>query len=239
MSLVLLPGLDGTGELFDPLVANLPKWINPIVVPYPKNKPYGYSELKPIVIKKLPENSDFVIMGESFSGPLAVMTASDNPKGLQGIVLCASFINKPFRFVPSWLSIFSVSPVYQLWPAVIRLRSILGRESYQQIAVKALDAIKSVGPDVIAARVKAILEVNVEEELGRCDVPILYMAGGKDHLIKKHNIDSIKKIKSDVKVSEIDTQHLILQLEPKIAAAEIEKFLNRLGKRTRSHLKGI
>jgi surfactin synthase thioesterase subunit len=92
---------------------------------------------------------------------------------------------------------------------------------------------------VIATRVKAILKVNVEEELGRCDVPILYMAGGKDHLIKKHNIDSIKKIKSDVKVSEIDTQHLILQLEPKIAAAEIEKFLNRLGKRNRSHLKGI
>ena len=228
MSLVLLPGLDGTGELFDPLVANLPKWINPIIVPYPKDKSYGYSELKPIVIRKLPENSDFVVLGESLSGPLAVMTAGDHPKGLQGIILCASFINKPFRFVPSWLSIFSVSPVYQLWPAAIRMRSILGRENYQQLAVKALDAIKSVGPDVIAARVKAILKVNVAEELGRCDVPILYMAGVKDHLIKKHNIDSIKKIKRDVKVSEIDTQHLILQIEPKIAAEEIEKFLKSI-----------
>jgi pimeloyl-ACP methyl ester carboxylesterase len=228
ISLVLLPGLDGTGELFDPLIAHLPNWINPIVVPYPKDKPYGYSELKPIVNGKLPENSDFVIIGESFSGPLAVMTASDHPKGLQGIILCASFIIKPFRFVPSWLSIFSFSAVYQLWPVAIRLRTIVGRENYRQLAVKALDAIKSVGPDVIAARVKAILKVNVEEELGRCDVPILYMAGGKDHLIKKHNIDSIKKIKPDIKVSEIGTQHLILQLEPKIAAEEIEKFLKSI-----------
>ena len=92
----------------------------------------------------------------------------------------------------------------------------------------ALDAIKSVRPDVIAERVKAILNVNVEQELMKSDVPMLYLASRKDHLIRKHNVAGIKRIKSDMIVTEIDTEHFILQLEPKKSADEIEKFIKSI-----------
>ncbi len=228
ISLVLLPGLDGTGKLFDPFISNLPYWMRPIVVSYPKDKPYGYDELETIVSTAYPMNKDFVILGESFSGPLAVMSAGKKPKGLKGIVLCSSFVKKPFRFIPSWLSIFSVSPIYQLWPTTIKLRSIFGRGKHKRLVEMALDAIKSVRPNVIAERVKAILKVNVEQELMRSEVPMLYLASRKDHLIRKHNVAGIKRIKSDLIVTEIDTEHFILQLEPKKSAAEIEKFIKSI-----------
>ena len=35
VSLVLLPGLDGTGELFQPLLRALPNELQPIVLSYP------------------------------------------------------------------------------------------------------------------------------------------------------------------------------------------------------------
>ena len=35
----------------------------------------------------------------------------------------------------------------------------------------------------------------------------------------------IKKIKSDLMVAEINTQHFVLQLEPEKSASEIEKFI--------------
>lgn len=229
LSLVLLPGLDGTGKLFDPLISNLPDWIQPIVVSYPKDKPYGYDVLKTMASRTYPGDKDFVILGESFSGPIAVMSAGEKPKGLKGIILCASFVKKPFRFVPSWLSIFSVSPIYQLWPATIQLRSIFGKEEYKGLVEMALDAIKSVRPNVIAERVKAILNVNVEQELRKSDIPMLYLAGRKDHLIRKHNVAGIKRIKSDLIVTEINTAHFILQLEPEKSADEIEKFIKSLG----------
>lgn len=225
MSLVLLPGLDGTGELFDPLISNLADWINPIVVSYPRDKPYGYQELKPLVLKALPTDTDYIILGESFAGPLAVMISGARPRGLKGVILCASFVKKPFRLIPSWLSLLSASPIYLLWPATIRLRAIFGRGMHKRLVEMVLNAIKSVRPSVIAERVKAILMVNVELDLMKIDVPMLYLVGRKDYLIRKYNVAGIKKIKRDLIVTEIDTQHFILQLEPKKSADEIEKFL--------------
>ena len=228
MSLVLLPGLDGTGKLFDPLISNLPDWIKPIVVSYPKDKPYGYHELKAIVSNAFPMNTDFVILGESFSGPLAVISAGEKPKGLKAIILCASFVKKPFRLIPSWLSPLSVSPIYQLWPATIKLRAIFGGGKHKILVEMALDAINSVRPKVIAERVKAILNVDVEQDLMKSDVPMLYLVGRKDYLIGKHNVGGIKKIKRDLIVAEIDTQHLILQLEPEKSADIIKEFIKTI-----------
>jgi len=50
---VLLPGLDGTGELFRPLFAELPGWIHPVVVSYPRERPLGYTELLPLAAAEI------------------------------------------------------------------------------------------------------------------------------------------------------------------------------------------
>ena len=235
--LVLLPGLDGTGKLFDPLINNLPDWIQPVVVSYPKDKPYGYDELKTIVSRAYPLDKAFVILGESFSGPLAVMSAGEKPKGLKGIILCASFVKRPFRLIPPWASTLSISPIYKLWPLTIKLRAIFGRRKYKELVNLALDSIKSVRTDVIAERVKEILKVDVEQELMKSDIPILYLASRRDHLIRKHNITCIKRIKMDLIVTEIDTEHFILQLEPEKSAEEIEKFIKSIWRPSNNQLK--
>lgn len=236
MSLLLLPGLDGTGKLFDPLIRNLPAWIKPVVVSYPQDKQYGYQELKAIVSKSLPINDDFVILGESFSGPLAVMAAAGKPKGLHGLILCASFVKKPFKLIPSWIRLFSVGPIYQLWPASIKLRAMLKRGAYRGLVENALDAIKTVRSDVIAERVKAILTVDIEQDFVRVDVPILYLASRKDHLIKKHNVAGMRTLKPTMMVAEIDTQHFLLQLEPKKSAVQIERFMETISSPFRMHM---
>jgi len=45
MKLVLLPGLDGTGKLFAPLIEALPSSIDIQVITYPLNKEQSYNEL--------------------------------------------------------------------------------------------------------------------------------------------------------------------------------------------------
>lgn len=229
ISLLLLPGLDGTGNLFAPLINHLPDWIKPIVVSYPKDTPCGYDALLTIVTSAYPKDKNFVILGESFSGPLAVMTAVEKPEGLKGVILSASFVKNPLRFIPSWSSIFSVGPAYYLWPAAIKLQSFLGIWKHEWLVEMALDAIKSVHPNVIATRVREILNVNVELDLSKIDIPMLYLQGLRDHLVRKHNVAGIKKIKKDLIVTEIDTQHFILQLEPERSAGEIERFMKSLG----------
>ena len=45
LPLVLLPGLDGTGEQFEPLLRELPASLTPIVVRYPTDRVLGYDAL--------------------------------------------------------------------------------------------------------------------------------------------------------------------------------------------------
>jgi len=47
--LVLLPGMDGTGILFEPLLNVLPREWEPIVVRYPPDEARGYDELLEVV----------------------------------------------------------------------------------------------------------------------------------------------------------------------------------------------
>ena len=228
IALVLLPGLDGTGELFGPLLAELPDWIHPIVVSYPRDREMGYEELLPFAATFLPADAPFVILGESFSGPLAVMLAAGSPAGLKGVILCATFVKKPFRTLPAWLGALCIGPVFRLWPPLLKLRSLPMREELSGLLPLALAAIRSVRPEVVASRVRALLKVDVRAQLRATPFPVLYLQAARDTLIREHNAEEITMIRPDASIARIDTRHFLLQLEPKLAAAAIAAFLETL-----------
>ena len=65
LTLLLLPGMDGTGELFADFVKLLPSWIEPHVVSYPRDQRLSYDQLLPILESALPSNESFVMLAES------------------------------------------------------------------------------------------------------------------------------------------------------------------------------
>src|SRR5579871_4781094 len=95
ITVVMLPGMDGTGRLFEPFIRELPAGLQPVVVSYPADRPLGYAELQPIVEAALPVAGPFVVQGESFSGPLALRFAASGHPRLVAIVLVASFVRSP------------------------------------------------------------------------------------------------------------------------------------------------
>jgi pimeloyl-ACP methyl ester carboxylesterase len=230
IALVLLPGLDGTGELFGPLINCIPKGIKPIVISYPRDRQCSYIELKEIIMEELPGETDFFILGESFSGPLAIMISGQRPERLKGLILCATFITNPFRFIPSWMHIISVGPIYRLWPLLIRIRTVHETDQVKELANMAISVIKTVNPNVIAGRIKSIFQVDVEEELLSFDLPILYIMGDKDRLIRKHNFEKIKRIRPDILLNVVKTQHCILQREPMDAVNVLIEFMETVVK---------
>jgi hypothetical protein len=58
MKLVLLPGMDGTGELFAPVVSQLSD-IECLVVPLPQSGAQDYKSLENYFRRKLPEEDFF------------------------------------------------------------------------------------------------------------------------------------------------------------------------------------
>ena len=83
--------MDGTGELFEPLAQAMERRDAIDVVRYPGTEPLGYDELERLVRAQLPAGQPFVLLGESFSGPLAISIAASPPPGLRGLILCCSF----------------------------------------------------------------------------------------------------------------------------------------------------
>lgn len=144
ISLVLLPGLDGTGALFQPLLEHLPKDLKPIVVSYPGSDCLSYHELLPIVLRALPTDAPFVILGESFSGPLALMTAATCPRGLAGVVLCATFVRNPLLLRARWLRHLVRPFAFRLYPQFSAAKALLGGYSTLELRVSLAKTLAAV-----------------------------------------------------------------------------------------------
>ena len=76
--------MDGSGSLFVEFIASLGLGVEAIVVSYPTDRPLGYPELETLVRAALPTQRPFVLVGESFSGPIAISLAASSPVGLGG-----------------------------------------------------------------------------------------------------------------------------------------------------------
>jgi pimeloyl-[acyl-carrier protein] methyl ester esterase len=69
--LLLLPGLDGTGALFDRFLTVLSKDIETRTIRYPDDSAMGYPELVGFVERQLSADKSY-LLAESFSGPIAL-----------------------------------------------------------------------------------------------------------------------------------------------------------------------
>src|SRR5260370_21006413 len=98
--LVLLSGLDGTGQLFGVFLTAVPDTFAATTVSYPADKVLSYSELRPFVNAAVPKVEPFVLLAESFSTPLALEFAASNPPNLTAVVICAALVFKPLANWP-------------------------------------------------------------------------------------------------------------------------------------------
>jgi pimeloyl-[acyl-carrier protein] methyl ester esterase len=225
MKLVLLPGLDGTGVLFRPLLAALPSTLTPVVIGYPTRERLGYSELHKLVVGKLPKNDPYVIVGESFGGPLSLRIAAESPRGLRGVILAGSFVSCPFAAVPQWMEHLVHPWPFQAFPWFIKLKSRLGIYETSEHSSLSMEAISQVAPTVFAHRIREIIRVDVANELKACTVPIMYLQGQRDMIVSSANLRRILALKPTVHVVSIRSSHMILKTQPVAAAHAISEFV--------------
>jgi len=209
--------MDGTGILFEPLLRALPETIRPIVVSYPPDLPLGYDDLLPIVLDALPRDP-FVLVGESFSGPLALRAAAARPAGLVGVVLVATFVTSP---IPRFVRPFLVAPLFDLAPYRLELTLLAGLDASPELARLLRKARAKVPGAVLAERVRAILDVDATDALRECAAPILYLRGTRDRLVGRSSLRAIRRARLDVESVSLDAPHLLLQTRPREASEAI------------------
>ncbi|MCA8981978.1 MAG: alpha/beta hydrolase [Planctomycetes bacterium] len=219
LTFVLLPGLDGSGLLFEDFVARMPPGFRTRVVRYPGDAVRSYAELESLVREQLPDEP-YVLVGESYSGPLAVALAA-RPRGdLRGLVLVASFVTRPawrgWRWLP-WRALFALpAPVMALrW--ALGLDGPAGADHFRV-------AVREASPEVLAARVREALAVDVREELRAVRCPVLYLVAARDRIVAKRCAREVAALRPGAVVETLDAGHPLLQLVPDAAWGRIAAF---------------
>lgn len=227
--LVLLPGLHGTLPLFEPLLDCLPPQWPVRVIEYPGDQRLGYDDLLTLIRDRLPRGEPFILLGESFSGPLAIRLAAQHPPELRGVILVGTFVRKPVRWMPAWTGPLAPSFLFRGMPLWMAFRLLALGRSTPDLRRLFRDALADVQPSVLAHRLREALRVDVADKFQAVGVPVLAIAGRFDHTVPAHNLEALRRLRPDLKVEMIDTDHLILQLEPARAAEVIERFVASVG----------
>ena len=224
-ALVLLPGLDGTGKLFSEFVKNLGPSVGSLIVAYPKDRPLGYNELESLVLAALPRNQPFILLGESFSGPIAMRIAAQSPAGLVAVIVCGTFAKNPFPWLRWARPLAAYLPLKSL-PRWVRAPLMWGSTSPQRAPAQMERAIAGVSPAVIRHRIAALLAVDESAALGAIRLPTLVMRATRDRVISRAATRWILKTLPAARLVEIDGPHLLLQTRPAECAAIVLEFMS-------------
>jgi pimeloyl-[acyl-carrier protein] methyl ester esterase len=217
--------MDGTGELFAPFLEALNDQVQILVIDYPRDEPLGYEALEALVRERLPASERFVLLGESFSGPIAISIAAKPPQNLAGLVLCCTFASNPIGALSRFSAITRFLPVERV-PRFAISHALMGSDATPELCAALDKAMSSVSPQAIRARAAAVLSLKDSGKLALVDKPMLYLRARHDRVVPRSAGDEILRACEHAQLVEIDASHFLLQTRATEAAREILKFVN-------------
>lgn len=223
VAVVLLPGMDGTGALFADFVSALDRSLQPVIVSYPKDQPLNYAQLEGVVRSQLPGAGPYILLAESFSGPLAIALASSQPPGLVGLVLCCSFARNPRPLLTPLARLAGLLPFQEKYLDWL-MPYLFGRHATATLRSAVKWALQRVSPDVLKTRLRAVLTIDVTRQLPQIRVPVLYLQAARDRVVPRAAMRRIAGGAPLLQTISIDAPHLLLQTRPREAATIVRQF---------------
>lgn len=229
-TLMLLPGLHGTDELFAPLLEQLPASLPTLRVNYPADAAMACEAYVDFVRQRLPADRSVVLLGESFSGPIAYRVAQQERSTVRGVVLAASFVSEPHPFLMRLTEYLPLGWITATRPArFMARRRLLNADPPAEVEAMLKTVMDRADPEVMAHRLRCIRRVGRPDET--LDVPCCCIRATRDRVVPARSIREVRRAFGDVRVVDIDGPHLILQTRPRAAAEAILAFLDSLGAR--------
>jgi pimeloyl-[acyl-carrier protein] methyl ester esterase len=221
--------MDGTGALFEPFIEAMtdPAGIALHTLAYPAHEPLGYAALTEHAFATLPRTGPLLILGESFSGPIAVALAARCAARVRGVILCCSFVRNP-RPRGAWLMpLVRWAPLPPL-PASLAARALFGRHSTARLRALLAQAMAGVAPDVLRSRLIAVAGVDASAALAALRVPLLYLRAREDRIVPASALALVQQLRPDTRTVAFDAAHALLQVCPEDCAEAVKAFVREV-----------
>ena len=218
-----LPGLHGNASLFSAIENELPAGVDTEFIELPTAGDQHYSALSSWLDEKLSSGRPRLLIAESFSGPLALALAELRPQEICGIVLAASFCDTPIN--PS-LALLPLRPLFMVKPPSKALRHFLiGDDAQREDVTRLSKEIEKIPSATLANRVRAILELQEQDNPSLADTPMLLLQAQNDNLIPWEAQQRLEACYPHASVHWLESPHLILQQHPRQCLDAIHEFL--------------
>lgn len=224
---LILPGMDGTGELLGDFAAALAPQIEAEPLRYPADPALGYDALTAFARQRLPQDRPYLLIGESFSGPIAIRLAASRPAGLRGLVLCASFACAPrppgWPLPASWLARLGAALPVDRIPASLTVRAMLGADAGAEWRARTRALLATLDPAVIRSRMREGGNADERAALAQVACPVLVLHGRRDRLVSRASVRQTLAIQPQARYVELDGPHFLLQANAAQAADAIKR----------------
>lgn len=208
-TILVFPGLDGTDLLLDSFRQLAPVQLDVVIHALPDEASASYQDLLAVFDPIVAATKGCVLIGESFSGPLAVLLAHRYPEVVRRVILVASFVDAPLPRIATWLP----------WRLLFRIpiprlaaRWLTGGHTGLYSKLRAASKVQS--PETLASRVRLLTNVDVSKEFAELDCEITYLRPSQDSLVSARHAESMLRLNANTRISRLDGPHLILQAEP-------------------------
>ncbi|WP_162938095.1 alpha/beta fold hydrolase [Kiloniella sp. EL199] len=225
MRIVLLPGLDGTGNLFAPFLEQLN--IDDVqVISLPDTGSQDYETLTSYVERLLP-NKPFVLVAESFSGPIAALLSLREMENLKGIVFVATFLSNPN---PLLLSVAKYLPLKFManmpFSSAILRTFLLGKNADDNLLSLFRATLEEMSPTILRARLKSLATVKLS--ISNDDLPTSYILPLCDCLVCKSKVREFEGSFAKIEMIIFEGPHFILQSKCNDVKRYIANFIENI-----------
>ncbi len=223
-TLVLLPGLDGTGDLFAALIERSLGTFDARVLRYDHERDQSYARQSEALAPALPTDREYVLVAESFGGPLALRLAARKPPHLSAVVLVCSFACSPLS-VSQKLVAPAIGRALPSAPSWALRRFLIGDDAPDATVDAVRAALSKVPPEVLRARFATLASCDETETYLRCWAPMFYLQATRDRLLPASALARLEYLRPGLVVERIDAPHLLLQRAPDAALAQLSRWL--------------
>lgn len=229
--IVFLPGIDGTGISFGPLRPLLPPKAHVTVVRYPGDRLLDFEETVAWARDQIPcGRSDWIVLAESFSGPVAVRLLGCGHIKAKCLILSSTFARPPRPLLLKLARCLPLAPLLRVPLPRFLLRHVIeGGEETLDLFLGLWQRVKKrVAMKVLAHRIDIVGRVDVRPWLPRITVPSLYIQATADRSVPAAALFDFIELVPDLRVERIRGPHFILQARPEASLAAIQNFVSRL-----------
>lgn len=218
LKFLLLPGMDGTGFLFEPFVRLAPENYEIEVISLIQKPNISYTEQAIKIAKKI--TSPTTIIAESYSGVIATEILKLAPNNIFKVVFVASFLECPStlakygKLAPQWF----LNKASNFSPLSSKL--LFGKWKNQELNALFTKAMKSVDAQTMKYRLTQI--ANLDGVIDKFDCQCLYLKASHDNLVSGHSVVAFESAFTQLEVRIVEGTHFLLQTNPKDCWRNIE-----------------